>query len=157
MPAENSKSKVEELLLKPPTGKLPKHQAAALDLERGTRQNPPLEDAHNSDQNGPMTNGASKAPVRGVGGEIPLRREKVRPLVWQVEKGLRRNCRRLGRCLALLRPDLYRNGTGGQGLRLVLPDGATRLITTAAQLAPVLVDTLAISVTKNGKCVADMH
>jgi hypothetical protein len=69
---------------------------------------------------------------------------------------MRWNCRRLGRILASVRPDLYRQGSIGYGLVLVLADGGTRRITRAAQLAPLLADSISMRVMKDGKVVSEL-
>jgi hypothetical protein len=76
-------------------------------------------------------------------------------LVWNVGSGARTNYRHLGRRLADC-PDLFRNGEDSLGLIQVLPSGQTRLLMTAADLAPVLADRLPIRVMKDGKTLGDM-
>jgi hypothetical protein len=73
-----------------------------------------------------------------------------------VERGARRNYRLLGRRLAEANRHLYRQGAHGHGLIHVLATGHHRLITRAAHLAPVLVDTLTIQVTKEGKVMGEL-
>jgi hypothetical protein len=75
---------------------------------------------------------------------------------WKVERGAQRNYRLLGRRLAEAHDRLYRNGAQGNGLIRVQAAGATRLIQRAADLVPLLVDTLTIQVTKEGKVVGDL-
>jgi hypothetical protein len=95
--------------------------------------------------------------VRGVGGAIPLRQKKASQVVnWKVEDGARRNYRRLGKHLARRNGSLYRNTSDGHGLIQVSTSGTCRLITKAAQLAPVIVDTLTMKVTKEGKVVSEL-
>jgi hypothetical protein len=60
----------------------------------------------------------------------------------------------VGRCLRR-RGDFYRNGDG-HGLIQVLPNGKTRLITKAAHLAPLIVDWIKMTVTKEGKVVSEL-
>ena len=96
--------------------------------------------------------------VRGVRGLNSLhqgrqRREMFR---WQVERGARHNYRRLGRRLAKVNRSLFRNGAHGQGLIQVLGTGEHRLVSRAAGLAPIIVDSLALQVIKGGKVTGDL-
>ena len=75
--------------------------------------------------------------------------------VWKVELGAKRNYGRLGERLARC-DDLYRNGSNGLGLIQVLPNGKTRLINKASELAPVLADRICMVVTKDGKVTSEM-
>src|SRR5207247_1793279 len=94
--------------------------------------------------------------VRGVRGVIPIRQERIKIVNWKVERGARRNYRLLGRRLAEASDRLYRNRADGQGLIQVSSNGDSRLITKAAQLAPVIVDRLTMKVTKEGKLVGEL-
>jgi hypothetical protein len=76
-------------------------------------------------------------------------------LVWEVGSTARSNYRHVGRRLAECL-DLYRNGTEGRGLIQVTPSGQTRLLRTAADLAPLLADRLPIRVTKDGNTTGDI-
>jgi hypothetical protein len=73
-----------------------------------------------------------------------------------VELGARRNYRLLGRRLADANKGLYRNGTSGKGLIHVLATGDIRHITRGAQLAPIIVDSIALQVTKEGKVMGEL-
>jgi hypothetical protein len=73
-----------------------------------------------------------------------------------VERGARRNYRLVGRCLAKANKHLYRNRANGQGLIQVSATGDHRLITKAAHLAPIIVDSLTLQVTKEGKIVGEL-
>ena len=94
--------------------------------------------------------------VEGVGGVAPQRQSKRHPFEWQVERGARWNYRRLGKCLAKANASLFRNGASGQGLIHVLASGDSRLITKGAHLAPLIVDTVAMIVTKEGKVTGEL-
>jgi hypothetical protein len=95
--------------------------------------------------------------VRGVRGRNPLHQgERTPSFCWKVERGARRNYRLLGRRLAEANSHLYRQGANGHGLIQVLATGAPRLITKAAQLAPILVDSMTLRVTKEGKIVGEL-
>lgn len=74
---------------------------------------------------------------------------------WRVEAGARKNYARLGRRLARS-GDLYRNGTAGAGLVLVLPTGQTRSVARGSDLAPVIADRVRMAVTKDGKVVGEL-
>jgi hypothetical protein len=74
---------------------------------------------------------------------------------WKVERGARRNFARFGHALSLSNPKLFRRDEG-DGLLLVLPSGETRLITKGTQLAPVIVDSLHMKVTKEGKVTGEL-
>jgi hypothetical protein len=52
--------------------------------------------------------------------------------------------------------DLYRNGTAGTGLVLVLPTGQTRSVVRGSDLAPVVADRVRMAVTKDGKVVSEL-
>ena len=70
---------------------------------------------------------------------------------WKMESGLDANFRAVGKLLASML-DLYQRPEGG----LLLVEGAqARAIESAKELAPLLIDTLRISVTKNGKYSAE--
>ena len=75
--------------------------------------------------------------------------------VWKVELGAKKNYGRLGERLARC-DDLYRNRSNGLGLIQVLPNGKTRLINKASELAPVLADRISMVVTKDGKVTSEM-
>jgi hypothetical protein len=92
--------------------------------------------------------------VRGVG-DLRLK-ESAQIVTWDVERGARRNYRRLGRHLARRNSSLYRNTSEGHGLIQVSGNGTCRLITKASQLAPVIVDTLTMRVMKEGKVVSEL-
>ena len=95
--------------------------------------------------------------VRGVRGVIPLPQKRRIPTVcWKVERGARHNYRLLGRRLAAANKQLHRNGASGQGLIQVQDSGDVRHIARAAQLAPIIVDSLTIQVTKEGKVVGEL-
>ena len=82
--------------------------------------------------------------------------ERTAVYTWPMEEGAGWNYRRLGECLARRRDDLFRNGKAGQGIIQVLPDGTVRLIRNGAELAPVLVDSLTLHITKGGKIVGEL-
>jgi hypothetical protein len=88
----------------------------------------------------------------------PFHQRRVRSRIfrWKVERGARRNYLLLGRHLAEANRCLYRHGTGGQGLIQVVATGDHRLITRAAQLAPIIVDSLTLQVTKEGKITGEL-
>ena len=66
---------------------------------------------------------------------------------WEIKDGLSKNFRSLGRLLATLPLQLYRRADGG----LILADGdQARPIATAKELAPLLIDNVNITITKNG-------
>jgi hypothetical protein len=95
--------------------------------------------------------------VRGVRGVVPLPQKKpVQIFAWKVERGARFNYSRLGKRLARRNPSLFRNASDGHGLIQVSANGTCRLITKAAQLAPVIVDTLTMKVVKEGKVVSEL-
>jgi hypothetical protein len=73
-----------------------------------------------------------------------------------VERGARANYRLLGKRLAAANQRVYRSGARGQGLIQVFATGEYRLITRAAHLAPLIVDSLPLQVTKEGKIKSDM-
>jgi hypothetical protein len=62
----------------------------------------------------------------------------------------------LGKRLAGANLCLYRNGSDGQGLIQVSATGDFRLITKASQLAPIIIDSLALQVTKEGKIIGEL-
>src|SRR5262249_32448670 len=90
---------------------------------------------------------------------------------WEVDAGANANYERIGAVLGQLTRDslacrwppadsrfllLFRNGTCGQGLLDVRANGQTRLLTKAADLAPLLGDHLGLGVVREGKLQADM-
>ena len=91
-------------------------------------------------------------PVWGRNGLQPPIEDKF---VWKVELGAKKNYGRLGERLARC-DDLYRNRSNGLGLIQVLPNGKTRLINRASELAPVLADRISMVVTKDGKVTSEM-
>lgn len=105
--------------------------------------------------------------VRGVGGVdgLPQRKASQEPqknasqefdFIWKVEDGARRNYRLLGKHLARKHVLLFRNASDGHGLIHVRANGECRLIAKGSQLAPVIVDTLTMWVTKEGKLVTEL-
>lgn len=92
--------------------------------------------------------------VRGRKGSLKEGRT-ARRFNWRVEAGAKKNYARLGRRLARC-GDLYRNGTAGAGLILVLPTGHTRTIARGSDLAPVVADRVRMAVTKDGKVVSEL-
>lgn len=81
--------------------------------------------------------------------------EKPKCFIWKVERGAARNYRKLGELLAKA-VGLYRNKEDGHGLIRALPSGEARLITKASELAPILVDLVPMTVTKDGKTVSEL-
>lgn len=67
---------------------------------------------------------------------------------WKMEDGLDKNFLRVGRLLAHLVPQLHSHPDGGL---ILVEDGRPRRITSAKELAPLLIDNIRIAVTKNGK------
>lgn len=83
-------------------------------------------------------------------------KEKKQPqFKWSVERGAARNYRRLGERLAQA-GDLFRNKDDGHGLILVGSTGEPRLITKAAEFAPIIVDRVRMQVVKEGKVVREL-
>jgi len=66
---------------------------------------------------------------------------------WQMEAGLDRNFRQVGKLLASLVPHLYQHPDGGL---VLIEDSRPRRITSARELAPLLIDHIRIAVIKNG-------
>jgi len=93
-------------------------------------------------------------PLGGVRGVLALPKGTVFP--WKVERGAQENYHLLSKALAAANPDLYRNGSEGQGLLRVLANGSTRVITNGRQLTPLLVDSIKIQIVKEGKVVGDL-
>ena len=65
-----------------------------------------------------------------------------------MEAGLDHNFREVGKLLASLVPQIYRHPEGGL---LLVEDDRPRRISSAKDLAPVLIDSIRIAVSKNGK------
>jgi len=84
--------------------------------------------------------------VEAVEGVDATSRKVLYP--WQMEAGLDKNFAQVGSLLAKLLPSLYRHQESGL---LLVEDGQPRRITTAKELAPLLIDNIRIAVTKNGK------
>jgi hypothetical protein len=95
------------------------------------------------------------AAVGGRKGFLQEERQGSKMLVWKVEKGSRRDFRRLGRRLSLS-GDLFRDGGSGPGLIQVLDDGTTRRITRAGELTPLIADRIPTRVEKDGRVVSEM-
>jgi hypothetical protein len=94
--------------------------------------------------------------VGGRGGCSPAPQESTKgKFRWKIEKGARRNYRLFGERLAQS-VDLFRNGSEGLGLILVLPSGNTKMISKASELAPVIADRVSMLVTKDGKVVSEL-
>ncbi|APZ90545.1 hypothetical protein [Fuerstiella marisgermanici] len=74
----------------------------------------------------------------------------VRQLSWDEGDPAATNYRKLGSLLARS-GDLFGRSGYEAGLILVRPDGSTKLITTAADLAPVIVDRVALTIYLDGK------
>ena len=87
----------------------------------------------------PVPEGDPAAIHLTVGGRNGLQPHTEGKFVWKVELGAKKNYGRLGERLARC-DDLYRNRSNGLGLIQVLPNGKTRLINKASELAPVLAD-----------------
>src|SRR4051812_17571659 len=92
----------------------------------------------------PSTQPLPEESVEGVEG-----RRKLPQYHWQMEAGLGKNFRQLGRLLASLTLQLYQAADGG-GL-IQVDGGKIRRIATAKELAPLLIDHVSISVTRQGK------
>lgn len=71
---------------------------------------------------------------------------------WQMEAGLDRNFQHVGKLLASLSLHLYQHPDGGV---LRVENGQAHRITSAKELAPLLIDNIRIAVTKNGKYVGE--
>jgi len=65
-----------------------------------------------------------------------------------MSRGLDQNFRELGAKLARLLPDLFRHADGGL---VVVEDNRPRRIMSAQELAPLLIDTIRVNITKDGK------
>ena len=103
--------------------------------------------------NGQATNGVLSGP-NGVAGRNGLPQgEESSEFTWQVEDGARNNFDGLGQLLAKVNLSLYRHT---HGLFLVPESQKPKLIQKASQLVPVLIDSLTMTVTKNGKCVGEL-
>ena len=109
-------------------------------------------------------NGRNHKPsaVRRVRSSKPLTQKGEKPsadpddqFVWDVSSGTRTNYEQLGKHLSQF-TDLYRNGAHGLGLLQVLQSGETRLITKAAEFAPLIADRLNLVVMKEDKVTGDM-
>lgn len=104
--------------------------------------------------------------VRGVRGVDHLRQEEGQvtsdtpeddgQFAYELNRGVRTNSGLFGKELALVNQNLYRNGSDGLGLIHVLPGGRTRLIRKAPELAPVIIDSMNMVVTKDGKTVREL-
>ncbi len=106
---------------------------------------------HKKQDNGHATVGGRNGfPTKD---ENPSDRKKFS---WRIELGAAPNYRRLGRCLAESRGDLFRNHHDGQGLILVIAGGTSRLIIKGADLAPIIVDRVKMRVLKEGKLVREL-
>src|ERR1035438_3418439 len=71
-------------------------------------------------------------PLGAVGG---VDHQQKAVICWKVERGARRNYSLVGRRFAGSAANLFRNGSHGQGLLHVLPNGTCRLINKGALLA----------------------
>ena len=101
------------------------------------------------------TSDSSEDGIEGaVGGRNGSPKEEDK-YVWEVDDGASKNYERFGRRMATCQ-DLFRNGSEGHGLILVLPSGKTRLLTKASELAPVIADRIPMVVTKEGKVVSEL-
>jgi len=89
-----------------------------------------------------------------VGGRMRLQPPTEGKFVWRVELGARKNYARLGERLARC-DDLNRDRSDGLGLLQVLPNGRTRSIRKATELAPVIADRISMVVTKDGKVTSE--
>ena len=98
----------------------------------------------------PTTPSTKTKPVEGV--EVVEGEPKKPKYVWQMEDGLDKNFRQLGQLLASLNLQLYRNPDGGL---LLIDTNQARPITSARELAPLLIDNVRIAVTKNGKYTSE--
>lgn len=77
-------------------------------------------------------------------------RPKLPPLAWDEGDPAASNYRKLGIVLAKSGDLFCRAGYEG-GLLLVRPDGSSKSITTAADLAPIIVDRVALTIYLDGK------
>src|SRR4051812_3676675 len=90
----------------------------------------------------PSTPSTFDASVETVEGEEGAPRK--RQYNWQMEAGLDRNFREVGKLLASLLPRLYGHPDGGL---LLVEEDRPRRIATAKELAPFLIDNIRIKVT----------
>lgn len=67
---------------------------------------------------------------------------------WKMKAGLDRNFRQVGNLLASLMPTLCQHPDDGL---MLIEDSRPRRIASARELAPLLIDNIRISVTKEGK------
>ena len=93
--------------------------------------------------------------VSTVGGCNGSQQKATTEFTWIVENGAASNYRQLGERLAAT-GNLYRHHADGHALVQVLAGGKTRLIAKGKQLAPVIVDRVKMTVTKNGKTVSEL-
>lgn len=92
----------------------------------------------------PSTNGRA---VEGVEAVERALRNRLR-YEWKMQDGLDKNFWNVGRLLASLGLPLFQHPDGGL---LLVEDNRPRRITSAKELAPLLIDNIRIAVTKNGK------
>ncbi|MBL8798666.1 MAG: hypothetical protein JNM56_32530 [Planctomycetia bacterium] len=99
------------------------------------------------------TTSTGKNGTKRVEGVEGTRKKRGKPEYhWQMEAGLDKNFSRLGKLLAGLGLPLFRHPDGGL---VFVDDNRPRRITTAKELAPLLIDHVRIAVIKSGKYHAD--
>lgn len=98
----------------------------------------------------PTTASTEKRPVESV--EAVEGQSRKPQYEWQMEAGLDRNFQQVGKLLASLGLPLYRHPDGG--LMMIESHQAQR-ITSAKELAPLLIDNIRIAVTKKGKYTSE--
>ena len=109
-------------------------------------------EAASPERNGLANGPSGEAPSLRVFGnhESPAEADGTPALSWNEEEPAAKNYRALGALLANS-GDLYRLPEYGSGLLLVHPDSKQTRIRTGADLAPVIVDRVVVSVYQDGK------
>ncbi|NLY01167.1 MAG: hypothetical protein GXY83_34175 [Rhodopirellula sp.] len=97
----------------------------------------------------------SQSKKDGQAAKFKVVRPQESVFLWDEDLPPAANYEALGERLAAC-DDLFRNPLHGEGLRLILPDGKSKLITKGADLAPVIVDRVPLLVVRDGKTKASM-
>ena len=124
---------------------IPKKFEGAATTTKSKPTSPTIKAAHN-EVSTLSTRSMPPSAVEGV--EVVEGTTRKPQYIWRMEAGLDHNFLQVGRLIASLDLQLYRHPDGGL---LLVEEHRPRRITSAKELAPLLIDSIRIAVSKNGK------
>lgn len=139
LPRRKAKAAVRRTTTKRSSTNTSRRKSSSLNADRTQRSSP----AEPSTPSTPTSSGQDVEAVEGVEGTVRKAQHH-----WKMEAGLDKNFFLVGKLLSQLPLQLFQHPDGGL---ILVEDGRPRRITSAKELAPLLIDNIRIAVTKNDK------